>query len=104
VKGIVPGEYVALAWEQEGRCGEVRRGLDGDLAALTNIYGLHATLRQNGSVTSGNLGGIAPGFGNFACDIKKRGHVVGASAPGTARFTPSTGARDPHPGSWNSAG
>ncbi len=27
-----------------------------------------------------------PGFGNFAYDIKKWGHVGGASAPGTARF------------------
>jgi len=54
---------------------------------LTYLNGLHATLWQNGSVTDlGNLGGIAPGFGNFAYDINRSGHVVGTSGTSDGSF------------------
>ncbi len=54
---------------------------------LTYLYGLHATVWQNGSVTDiGNLGGIAPGFGNFAYDINKWGHAVGVSGTKDGSF------------------
>jgi probable HAF family extracellular repeat protein len=47
---------------------------------LTYLNSLHATLWQNGSLIDlGNLGGIAPGIGNFAYDINTMGHVVGTS-------------------------
>jgi len=54
---------------------------------LTYLNGLHATLWQNGSVIDlGNLGGIAPGTGNFAYSINKRGHAVGTSGTSDGSF------------------
>jgi probable HAF family extracellular repeat protein len=54
---------------------------------LTYLNGLHATLWQNGSVIDlGSLGGIAPGTGNFAYAINKRGHVVGTSGTSDGSF------------------
>lgn len=54
---------------------------------LTYLNSLHATLWQNGSVIDlGNLGGIAPGLGNFAYDINRSGHVVGTSGTSDGSF------------------
>jgi probable HAF family extracellular repeat protein len=50
---------------------------------LTYLSSLHATLWEDGFLIDlGNLGGVAPGFGNFAYDINRQGHVIGT--PGTA--------------------
>jgi probable HAF family extracellular repeat protein len=66
-------------------------GSTGTCSGLTNLgtylYGRHATLWQNGSVIDlGNLGGIAPGTGNFAYDINRSGHVVGTSGTADGSF------------------
>ncbi len=67
---------------------------------LTYLNSLHATLWQNGSLIDlGNLGGIAPGLGNFAYDINKSGHVVGTSGTSDGSFhaffwSPKTRIRD----------
>jgi probable HAF family extracellular repeat protein len=66
-------------------------GSTGTCTGLTNIgtylYGLHATIWQNGSVIDlGNLGGVAPGFGNFAYDINNWGSAVGASGTSDGSF------------------
>ena len=54
---------------------------------LTYLYGLHAAIWQNGTMTDlGNLGGIAPGFGNFAYDINKWSHAVGTSGTTDGSF------------------
>ncbi|MBV8728241.1 MAG: hypothetical protein JO336_00385, partial [Acidobacteriia bacterium] len=51
------------------------------------LHGHHATLWQNGSVIDlGNLGGVAPGFGNWAYKINKWGHVVGTSGTRDGSF------------------
>jgi probable HAF family extracellular repeat protein len=53
----------------------------------TYLYGRHATLWQDGAVIDlGNLGGIAPGFGNFAYNINRSGHVVGTSGTAEGSF------------------
>jgi probable HAF family extracellular repeat protein len=66
-------------------------GSTGTCSGLTNIgtylYGRHATLWQNGSaIDLGNLGGIAPNFGNFAYGINRSGHVVGTSGTADGSF------------------
>jgi probable HAF family extracellular repeat protein len=67
-------------------------GATGTCTGLTNVgtylNSLHATLWQNGAVTDlGNLGGIAPqGFGNFAYNINRWGHVVGTSGTKDGSF------------------
>ena len=55
---------------------------------LTYLNAVHATLWLNGSVIDlGNLGGIAPaGFGNFAYDVNRSGHVVGTSGTSNGTF------------------
>jgi len=54
---------------------------------LTYLFGLHATLWENGTVTDlGNLGGIAPGGGNSAININNRGQVVGISGAADGSF------------------
>ncbi|MBV9743855.1 MAG: hypothetical protein JO099_08830 [Acidobacteriia bacterium] len=66
-------------------------GATGTCTGLTNLgtylYGLHATLWQNGSaIDLGNLGGVAPGWGNWAYDINNAGHVVGTSGTSDGSF------------------
>jgi probable HAF family extracellular repeat protein len=67
---------------------------------LTYLYGLHATLWLNGTVTDlGNLGGIAPGGGNTAININNQGQVVGSSGTPDGSFhaflwSASTGIQD----------
>ncbi len=54
---------------------------------LTYLNSLHATLWEDGFVIDlGNLGGVAPGFGNFAYDINRSGHVVGTSGTSDGSF------------------
>jgi probable HAF family extracellular repeat protein len=54
---------------------------------LTYLSSLHATLWEDGFLIDlGNLGGVAPGFGNFAYDINKSGHVVGTSGTSDGSF------------------
>ena len=67
---------------------------------LTYLYGLHATLWENGKVTDmGNLGGIGPGGGNVAVIINNRGQSVGSSGTPDGSFhafiwSKDTGMRD----------
>jgi probable HAF family extracellular repeat protein len=69
-------------------------------ADLTYLFGLHATLWHNDTVTDlGNLGGVAPGFGNVAITINNRGQVVGDSGTSDGTFhgflwTKETGIQD----------
>ena len=54
---------------------------------LTYLFGLHATLWQNGAVTDlGNLGGIGSGGGNTAVNINNRSQVVGSSGTADGSF------------------
>ena len=54
---------------------------------LTYLNSLHATLWQDGFLVDlGNLGGVAPGLGNFAYDINRSGHVVGTSGTSDGSF------------------
>jgi probable HAF family extracellular repeat protein len=54
---------------------------------LTYLNSLHATLWQNGAVIDlGNLGGVAPGFGNFAYAINRSGHAIGTSGTRDGSF------------------
>jgi probable HAF family extracellular repeat protein len=53
----------------------------------TYLYGLHATVWQNGSVIDlGNLGGVGPGWGNWAYDINNLGQAVGESGTSDGTF------------------
>jgi len=59
----------------------------GYTAFLTYLNSLHATLWRHGAVTDlGNLGGVAPGLGNFAYDINRFDHVVGTSGTSDGSF------------------
>jgi len=54
---------------------------------LTYLNSLHATLWEDGFLIDlGNLGGVAPGLGNFAYDINRSGHVVGTSGTSDGSF------------------
>jgi probable HAF family extracellular repeat protein len=54
---------------------------------LTYLNSLHATLWEDGFLIDlGNLGGVAPGFGNFAYDINKSGQVIGTSGTSDGSF------------------
>jgi len=65
-------------------------GGTGTCTGFTNFSYLnsqHATLWENGSLIDlGNLGGVAPGFGNFSYDVNASGHVVGTSGTADGSF------------------
>ena len=79
---------------------------------LTYLNSLHATLWQDGFLVDlGNLGGVAPGLGNFAYDINRSGHIVGTSGTSDGSFhaffwSPQTRIQDlgAVPGDTGSAG
>ena len=78
---------VAFTMNDRGQAVGATGTCTGYTAFLTYLNGLHATLWENGSVIDlGSLGGIAPGFGNFAYDINRWGHVVGTSGTSDGSF------------------